>query len=371
MKRKMRRNENGYVLFLMAAVAFALCGACGLALDVGRMYIVRNELQAFADSAALAAALRLDGTSTGIQRARDEVTRIASLNKWNLGTQQPASDDMTVEFGLSPTGVMPASWSANPASASNYSYTRVRVAVDMPVYMIAAVTGTTTYSVAARAVAGQLPLTGSPKGMFPFTPLAHSNTGPNFGLSAGTKYTLKWPSSPSLNGCPSSPNCNVCAGDQSTTWIDRANSRGSQNRGYYGEQTSAADAYDQVANDAPVEFFTVGQIIPLTGGAKSTVKDALWDRVNADPDTSSTTFAQYKQRGHSRRIITVPITDPLDQNRVVGFGRFFLGLASHYQNAQGNDPWCAEYIGPGSAEGSDSTGASPSAGLTVVRLADE
>ena len=367
----MRRKEQGYVLFLMAAVAFVLCGACGLAFDVGRMYITRNELQAFADSAALAASLRLDGTSTGIDRAKSEVTRMSTLDKWNMATRQVTTAETTVEFGLSTAGAMPTTWQTTPAAPANYSYARVRVSVAMPVYMIAAITGRTSYTVAAKATSGQLPLSGSPIGMFPFTPIAHNNTAPNFGLTAGTKYTLKWPSSPSLNGCPNGNNCNICQGDQSATWINNANARGASNRGYYGEQTSASEAYDQVANDAPVAYYSIGQLIPLTGGAKSTVKDALWTRITSDPDTTSTTFAQYKQQGRTRRIITVPITDPTDSNRILGFGRFFLGLASSYQNAQGNDPWCAEYIGPGAPEGSDSTGASPSAGLTRVRLADE
>jgi Flp pilus assembly protein TadG len=367
----MRRNQRGYVLFLMAAAAFVLCGACGLAFDVGRMYITRNELQAFVDSAALAATLRLDGTSAGIDRAKAEVTRMSGLVKWNMATQQVTTAQTTVEFGLSATGAMPTTWQTTPAAPANYSYARVRATVAMPVYMIAAITGRTSYTVAARATAGQLPMTGSPIGMFPFTPIAHNNTAPNFGLNAGTKYTLKWPSSPSLNGCPNGANCNVCAGDQDATWISRADSRGSQNRGYFGEQTSASTMYDQVANDEPVTFYNTGDLVPLTGGAKSTVKDALWDRITSDPDPTSTTFAQYKQQGHTRRIITVPITDPTDNSRVLGFGRFFLSVASDYANAQGNDPWCAEYIGPGAPEGSDSQGASASAGLTRVRLADE
>jgi hypothetical protein len=363
----MRRKEQGFVLFLMAAVAFAVFGTCGLAFDVGRMYIVRNELQAFADSAALSAGLRLNGESNGIQRARDEVTRLAALNKWNMGTQAPADTQITTLFGLSANGAMPTAWTANPPSPpSNYSYVRVQVTVSMPVYMIAVVTRQTTYNVAARATAGQLPISGSPIGMFPFTPIAHSQAAPDFGLIKGQEYTLRWPSSPKLQGNP-----NVCVGDQHANWLAMAALRGAENRGFYGEQTSASTMWDQVANDTPIQFFNVGEHVILTGGAKTTVKDALVARINADPDSTSETWTSYRDRGHSRRIITVPITLPTDDNRVLGFGRFFLYVASKYANAQGNEPWCAVYIGPGSPEGSDSSGASASAGLTRVRLADE
>ena len=363
----MRRNQRGFVLFLMGAVIVTMLGASGLAIDAGRMYIVRNELQAFADSAVLAACLRLNGETNGIQRARDEITHLASLNKWNMGTQVPSSAQITTKFGSSSTGTMPTTWTDSPPSPpTNYSYVRVQVTVSMPVYMIAAVTGRMSYNVSAKATSGQLPIGGSPIGMFPFTPVAHSQTGPDFGFTKGQEYTLKWASSPKLQGNP-----NVCVGDQHANWLAMAAMRGADNRGFYGEQTSASVIWDQVANDTPVDFFDVGEHIPLTGGAKTTVKDALIARINADPDPSATTWAAYKDKGHSRRIITVPITWPQDDNRVVGFGRFFLYPSAHYQNAQGNEPWCAVYIGPGAPEGSDSTGASAFASVTRVRLSDE
>ncbi len=96
------------------------------------MYIVRNELQSFADSAALAAALRLDGTAIGVSRARDEVTRMSTVNKWYFGSRQAATGDITLEFGLSTAGAAPESWSTDPGSGSNYSYARVRMSVSSP-----------------------------------------------------------------------------------------------------------------------------------------------------------------------------------------------------------------------------------------------
>ena len=57
----------------MTAGALTMTGVLGMAFDIGRMYIAKSELQSFADAAALAAALRLDGQSTGITRAQNEV----------------------------------------------------------------------------------------------------------------------------------------------------------------------------------------------------------------------------------------------------------------------------------------------------------
>ena len=62
----------------------------GLGIDIGRMYLIKSELQAFADAAALTAALRLDGTDQGIQGARDAPAELAegpNAMKWDLGTR--------------------------------------------------------------------------------------------------------------------------------------------------------------------------------------------------------------------------------------------------------------------------------------------
>ena len=56
-------RERGFVLVTMAVAAIALIGVLGLAVDLGHMFISKNETQAYCDSAALAAALALDGTT--------------------------------------------------------------------------------------------------------------------------------------------------------------------------------------------------------------------------------------------------------------------------------------------------------------------
>jgi Flp pilus assembly protein TadG len=61
-----RGQRQGFVLVTMAIAAIALIAVLGLAVDVGRMFIAKNETQTYCDSASLAAALALDGTTTGI-----------------------------------------------------------------------------------------------------------------------------------------------------------------------------------------------------------------------------------------------------------------------------------------------------------------
>src|SRR5579862_3421484 len=79
-------SQRGFVLIAMAVVMLLLLAVMGLAFDVGRIYIARNEAQVFTDAAAMAAASKLDGTKAGVQSAREAVAKIPM--RWNLGTQE-------------------------------------------------------------------------------------------------------------------------------------------------------------------------------------------------------------------------------------------------------------------------------------------
>ena len=53
-RKRSRRRERGFVLVLLAGASVVLFACLGLAVDVGRMYIAKNEAQSYADAAALA-----------------------------------------------------------------------------------------------------------------------------------------------------------------------------------------------------------------------------------------------------------------------------------------------------------------------------
>jgi uncharacterized membrane protein len=88
------KNRRGFVMIAMSITMLLLLAVMGLAFDVGRIYIARNEAQVFTDSAAMTAASKLDGTQAGLDRAREAVARIPM--RWNLGTQE--FHGVTVEF---------------------------------------------------------------------------------------------------------------------------------------------------------------------------------------------------------------------------------------------------------------------------------
>ncbi|MCS6952619.1 MAG: pilus assembly protein TadG-related protein [Bryobacterales bacterium] len=94
------RTRRGFVLLATAAGLIAMVGALGLSVDLGRLYIARNEAQSYADAAALAAALELDGTAVGIARARDRALNFP--NRWHSGTTRFSGTE--VEFATSAAG---------------------------------------------------------------------------------------------------------------------------------------------------------------------------------------------------------------------------------------------------------------------------
>ena len=77
-------GERGFSVLLLAVSATVLLGMLGLTFDVGRMFIVKSELQTFVDASALAAVKNLDGTSSGITLAHNvsrkkEVAEVLAL----------------------------------------------------------------------------------------------------------------------------------------------------------------------------------------------------------------------------------------------------------------------------------------------------
>jgi hypothetical protein len=78
MKKSMTRSkDSGIVLFYLAALLFVLLAFAGLAVDLGRAYVVKAHLSKAVDGAALAAA-RVIGNGQGV--ATTEATKIFNTN---------------------------------------------------------------------------------------------------------------------------------------------------------------------------------------------------------------------------------------------------------------------------------------------------
>lgn len=80
------RRQHGAVAIMFAISVFVLFGFMALAIDLGRTYVVRTELQNAADAAALAGAVELNQTATGVTNAVNRAIAIAAQNNFKFNT---------------------------------------------------------------------------------------------------------------------------------------------------------------------------------------------------------------------------------------------------------------------------------------------
>lgn len=77
-------RQRGAVIITVCLTLVFLLGFMGFALDLGRLFIVKHELQTALDSCALAAAQELDGQPTAIARAVSAGQSAGNANRVNL-----------------------------------------------------------------------------------------------------------------------------------------------------------------------------------------------------------------------------------------------------------------------------------------------
>jgi len=373
--RRRRSRERGIALLATAFGLVAIIGIAGISVDLGRMYVVKGELQAYTDAAAISGTLQLDGTSAGISRATNAVGTLGTGNPamgWDFGSKTITGATVQFAKGLiaTPNAPDPATWSANPGSATDYRFLQVTVSEPVPLTFMQAFkvlqgSGvTSTSAVAARSVAAQALITSFPVGLLPFSPIAPNNLPDNFGMTPGVEYTLRYPSGGGLK------KGDVCAGDQDQTYWDNLPA---QDRGFWGSNSAAA-IRGEIIDDNQVAVINIGDPVPMVGGAKNTEASALDTRVQEDSDPNSATYSAYLANGtgNGRRVIGVPVNGGPPDFTAIGIGAFLLLPTPVYQGVQGNTPICAEYIGPyvaGSTRaGAGATSAVGNTGGYMVRL---
>ena len=132
-----RQRQQGSVVVLAAMLLLLLLGFAGIALDFGRLFIVKTELQTAMDSCALAAAQELDSQSSALTRARNAGLTAANLNRVNL---QSASWDGKGQAVAADISFKDAAW-ADTAAAASARYAVVQPQPDRRAHVAAAPAG--------------------------------------------------------------------------------------------------------------------------------------------------------------------------------------------------------------------------------------
>jgi hypothetical protein len=335
---RLRQKQICFFLIIMTAASIAMIGTLGLAVDMGRLFIIKNETQAFCDAASLAAALALNGADTGVTNARAAVTTMATNDKWNFATTQIASP--TTEFATTSTGT----WTnAPPSPPTGYKYVRVKAAVSVPMYFLPVVLTTKVYTQAvnSQAISGQVDITTLGTGLSPYSGIAVNTTGPNFGLTVGNEYSIQQAQyTGTSNGCGvNNPGAcfhghNTCKNDTNAQLWSVANDWASSSSGYWGA-TSNSVLESYILDVAQLQAVTIGTNLEpaLTSGQKNSEGGWLDWRVNHDTNSTDNTWPTYSAALNSQpptangeRLLTVPVLNPVNSTTttVVGYGLYLL-----------------------------------------------
>lgn len=159
------QHQRGAVAIMFAVSIFVLFGFMALAIDLGRTYVVRTELQNAADAAALAGAKQLNQKAAGVCCGADSaVTRaIAMAGQNNFKFSSPVTITIAnLSVGSCPDDscMVPASSVNSDVSAAGKTFLKVDIPSGALATFFAVVpttasgTGTPSTNTYGRAVAG-------------------------------------------------------------------------------------------------------------------------------------------------------------------------------------------------------------------------
>lgn len=370
------RSRRGAVLIIFTLALVVIFGFMGLAFDVGRLYLVRNEAQSFCDAAALAAASMLDGTTPA--KALDAVDGIyltAGTNVWKrYHFQNTNFSGYRVRF--STTGQDGSFVElARTADAAHYRFVEVTATGNIPMYLSPILTGNSTGTAGTRAVGAQVLKTLWDEGLAPFAPKAHCSDTGLWGLTLAcadstymgltpcpweytatgggctrSTYTLRWdPNSwpQSFKNYPAGPviTTDWCSGDV----YDLTDPTGSNLQNALASWYTSGEHWVDATG-----FFTTGNVhgasdyrtlINGSQGAPVDINQVLPGFDGQEPQQVSTikdTLNAKAALPYPQNMIYVPLIDPIS-GIIIGYGSFEL-LPN---NAYGpNNNWCAVYRPP-------------------------
>jgi Flp pilus assembly protein TadG len=185
-----RKNEKGAVLFIVAAGLVVFILFAGLAIDLSMLYNVKTDLQNATDSAALAGAAQMDGTSNGINQAVTKALSMTNNYHFNTTSVALAASDVTFSATRDSGYVSQGAAAANPA---NIRFIRVEATKTMDLSFMK-ISGVSTHDVSAFAVAGNSPpINVVCDGLLPLAPAPLKNSSGGYDpYVIGQVYTLRF-----------------------------------------------------------------------------------------------------------------------------------------------------------------------------------
>lgn len=362
-----RGTTSVQVLVLLVPVIF---GLMGFAVDLGRLYLIRGELKAAANSMALAAAEQLNGTDA----APDNATGIAMLtldqgsgtgNRYNFGMLQIgqttgllASEVPQPAYYSSLEAAASGEGTAGEAGGTEARYVRVTISAEAPLLFwgLLSLGAERKTLVRSQAVAGISAPLCMACGIEPLAIAARDLEDPvNFGFTPNTKYTFAY----SCTGLPSPTGLSSAAQVLSYVILDHYNAEAATladehtqlyRIGAQGLLPSTNAALSCVSINAERQVWTnaapracaqivVSQVTSFLCGLATRFSSETPDACTSvpeiesvapaySPDTDFTDLEEYAAyAGNGRRVITVAVVDSIASTSamiVLGFRQFLV-----------------------------------------------
>lgn len=366
---------------LLVILVPVLFGMMGFAIDLGRLWLVRGELQQAASAMALAAASQMGPGTSAMALEVASRTLTESGNRYNFGSTTIPEGTITCFSSIDaastnePTG-------ATDCTAADVAAIQASISVPAPLLFWSLLPGgqTRTTTVASYAVAGMSAPVCTGCGIVPIGVLGDAADPDNFGFVPGSLYTLYYSCAgaapqPVEGGGPVIPyvilNRIDPEADEPTQFV---------RQGAQGVSSSPLARNACVGEANPTSCLSIGDLeqLPQSGAATpfrcqattaqtgvTNLLCGLYTRMSSEtvgacadastvtasyiPDTydaAVTELGEYS--GNGRRVISVAVVDamPTDTScgvmRVVGFRQFLL---NPYNPVDANGRFSALYLG--------------------------
>jgi hypothetical protein len=178
-------RQRGAVSVATALSVVVLVGLLGAVIDLGRIFIVKTELQNAADACALAAALELDGNANALTRAENAGITVATRNNLHFQSEAVVATAADIRFSTTlsgPGGDNSVYLTQADGVAPNSTYVMCTLTRPGLAMTLASIIGASATSVAGRAVATIAPAQTAcaiPLGV------CQKGTPPNYGFAPG------------------------------------------------------------------------------------------------------------------------------------------------------------------------------------------
>jgi hypothetical protein len=197
--RRSRQGQKGGIAIIVGLSLAVVIGFAGLALDGGRLYVNKSELQNAADACALSAAQELAGAPSiapaAFTAGHNAGMTVVTLNRTDFQDGLINAGDVTIEFGTSLTGGSWLTAAATPPGNAKYVRCTLQHTGISPWFMRLAGFGDATVRAAATATLVNAPINCA----VPLSMCAQSPTSP-FGLVPGHWYDGRFDSGGGLTG---------------------------------------------------------------------------------------------------------------------------------------------------------------------------